>query len=276
MTFKSLMVHLELGGDNAGQLKVTGDLAERFKANVIGIAACQPIRPIYEEGFVAGDILTQDRAEISKELATVEAQFREALKGKAAGLEWRSTITYDSLADYVAEQARAADLIITGRDIGGALTDNTRRVHIGDLAMRAGKPILIVPQGISALSLNHVFVGWKDARESRRAAQDALPLLKAAAHVTVLEVTADDHVRHAKAHVHDVAAWLKTHQITGEPVAISAPKMEASGLHKALREGKCDLLVAGAYGHNRLSEWVFGGVTQDILLDPDYCVLISH
>ena len=39
---------------------------------------------------------------------------------------------------------------------------------------------------------------------------------------------------------------------------------------------KSDLPVAGASGHNRLSEWMFDGVTADGLLNSDFCVLVSH
>ncbi len=41
------------------------------------------------------------------------------------------------------------------------------------------------------------------------------------------------------------------------------------------REG-ADLLVTGAYGHSRLREWVFGGVTRDILRTAPLCCLMSH
>ena len=44
MTFTTLLVHLELGRANTGLLRVAGDLAQRFHAEVIGIAACQPMR----------------------------------------------------------------------------------------------------------------------------------------------------------------------------------------------------------------------------------------
>ena len=99
------------------------------------------------------------------------------------------TVTLGGLDDYIADQARAADLIITGKDIGGDIMDTTRRVNIGRLAVKAGRPVLLVPQGITSLPLKHVFIAWKDVREARRAALDAFPLLEAAGHATVLEVT---------------------------------------------------------------------------------------
>lgn len=276
MTYKTLMVHLELGGDNGNLLKITGELAERFDARVIGIAACQPVQILVGEGLNAGEALTQDRAEIEKELAAAAAQFRAAFQGRAQGIEWRSAITYGPLADYIADQARAADLIITGKDIGASLLDESHRVKLGDLAMRAGRPILIVPQGVSTLAMRHVMIGWKETREARRAAVDALPLLQAAGHATVLQVTTEQESAIARAHVKDVASWLQQHQVGATAEILITEGTEAGRLHAALLDRKCDLLVAGAYGHNRISEWVFGGVTMDVLLDPDFCVLISH
>ena len=208
MTYKTLMVHLELNGDNEGVLKVAGDLAARFGAKVIGIAVYQPIQLMVGEGINAGEAIAQERAEAEKELSAAAAEFRAGLQGRANSVEWRSAICYGSSADYIADEARAADLIITGKDIGASLLDESRRVKIGELAMSAGRPILIVPQGITALAMRHVVVGWKETREARRAVADALPLLQAAGHAKVLEVAPETGRAAAQAHVKDVAAWL--------------------------------------------------------------------
>jgi nucleotide-binding universal stress UspA family protein len=276
MDYKTLMVHLELNGDNAGLLEVTANLAARFEAHVIGIAACQPIQVLYDEGYGTGEASVQDHVEVVREIAAAETQFRAALAGRVKSVEWRSAITFVSLAEYLAEESRAADLIITGKDIGSSLFDNTRRVDIGALAMWAGRPVLIVPQGVSALPLKNVFVGWKETRESRRALADALPLLRQSQETTVLTVAPSNHLPRAKEQADDIVAWLQRHKVTAKPAAVAAKGGDAETLHAKLREGKCDLLVAGAYGHNRLTEWVFGGVTSDFLLDPDFCVLLSH
>jgi nucleotide-binding universal stress UspA family protein len=276
MSYKTIMVHLELSGDNEGVLAIAAQLAERFGSQVIGIAGAQPFQPLYEEGPMMGDVIVQERQELQKELDACQLQFRKALEDRVRHLAWRSEITFRPLADYIADEARCADLIITGKDIGAALFDNTRRVNIGNLAVRAGRPLLIVPQGITHLALQHVFLGWKDTREARRAAADALPLLETAGHVTVLEVTSDKGAARADAHVKDVALWLEQHGISARPLTAGTSSSQAGYFHAELLNHKCDLLVAGAYGHNRLGEWVFGGVTEDVLLDPDFCVLLSH
>lgn len=276
MTYKSLMVHLELNADNEGVLNIAAELGQRFNAKVIGIAACQPIRLLYDEGFTAGEVLVQDRAEINKELAACKNQFITALKNKIDELEWRCDVTYGPLADYVAEQSRAADLIITGKDLGSELFGNNRRVNIGDLIMQAGRPVLLVPQGISSLPVRHVFIGCKQSREARRAMADALPLLKRAGEITLLEVTSEKELAYAKSGLKDVADWLSQHGVQAKALALVATGPEIGYLQTELLTHHCDLLVAGAYGHSRLGEWVFGGVTRDILMDPDFCVLISH
>jgi nucleotide-binding universal stress UspA family protein len=275
MNYKTIMAHLELNGDNEGVLSIAGHLAEQFGARVIGIAAAQPVMPLYEEGFSMADVAAKDRAELRRELVHCRTQFRKALEERVP-IEWRSAVAYELPADYIAEQARAADLIITGKDIGASLLDNSRRVNIGSLALKAGRPVLIVPQGIRELALRHVFLGWRDNREARRAAMDSLPLLRAAENVTVVEVTSERERPQTQIRLEDVASWLKCHGVSATALALGTSGNQVGHLHAELLNRKCDLLVAGAYGHSRLGEWVFGGVTEDVLLDPDFCVLLSH
>lgn len=276
MSYKTILVHLNANGDNDGVLSITAQLAERFGSRVIGIAAAQPIHPLYEEGFTMAEVVTEDRSELDQELAECRLEFRKALEQRVKQLEWRSCVTFQQLSDYIADEARCADLIVTGKDIGASLFDNSRRVNIGDLAIRAGRPVLIVPQGITQLSLQHVVLAWKDSREARRAAVDALPLLEMTDNVTLLEVTHEEGRSRAEARLRDVALWLEQHKVSATALAVGTSTNQTGCLRRELSNQKCDLLVAGAYGHTRLGEWVFGGVTEDILLDPDTCVLVSH
>lgn len=276
MTYKSLMVHMDLDGDNGDVLNIAAELAGRFDARVIGIAACQPLQVTSNERFAAEAVINQDKATIARDMAAVEAQFRKALDGRAHGLQWRSRVGLDPLADFLAEEARAADLIITSRNRGVHVFDDTRRVDIGDLVMRAGRPVLIVPKGVKGLPLRNVFVGWKESREARRAVSDALPLLREARRTIVLDIAPEHQVQLAQEGAEDVVSWLAAHDVHAVPQALTLIGSEAAHLKTELIDRKCDLFVAGAYGHSRLSEWAFGGVTQDMLLNPDFCVLISH
>ena len=275
MRYATLMVQLELGHPNAGLLKIAADLAERFNAHVIGIATCQPMQMMYADGYVPGEVFEQDNTERHKELEEAEAEFRAALQSHSKSLEWRSSIRFAPLPEYVAREARGADLLIAGV-ASGDFFDSSRAVNTGDLIMQAGRPVLLVPHTVQSLPLDRVLVGWKDARETRRAVSDALPLLKQAAHVTVVEIAASNDMDAAHQHVQGVVAWLKQHGVEAVCDVSSSTGDDAAGLYTVAQDLRADLIVAGAYGRSRLVEWALGGVTRDLLLRQDFCALLSH
>jgi nucleotide-binding universal stress UspA family protein len=275
MTYATLMVNLELGHSNAAVLEITAELAERFGAKVVGISGRQPLQMIYGDGYICGELFEQDCNEIAKELIATEAQFRAALRGRVATVEWRSTQTYAYLSSYLAEQARSADLIVTGLTSSDRF-DASRTVNVGELIMQAGRPVLIVPKPSSGLKLERVLVAWKDTREARRAVCDALALLKIATHVSVVEIAAKQELAAAARRVNDVVSWLRRHDIKAEGSASISTGNDTASLYAICQEQDAQVVVAGAYGHSRAREWVLGGVTRDLLLSAHGCAFVSH
>jgi nucleotide-binding universal stress UspA family protein len=51
---------------------------------------------------------------------------------------------------------------------------------------------------------------------------------------------------------------------------------EHDTLRKQIEQGQYDLLVMGGYSHPMWMEFIFGGVTQSILLSSKIPVLVSH
>ena len=275
MTRTTILAHLQLGRSNAAMLSVTRQLMQRWSADVVGIAASQPMLVVSGDGFVCGDVFADDQRHLTADLETVETTFREALRDQRGVVEWRTAITIDTVADYLATQARCADLIVTAATSEDAF-DLSHEVNPGTLAMQAGRPVLVVPSGASSLRFAHAVMAWKDTRESRRAAADALPLLQSYARVTVVEVAAVDDVAEATVRVLDVAAWFVRHGITAEGLVATRDGKDGRQLTRLANDAGADLIVAGAFGHSRLREWVMGGVTRDFLSDMECCVLLSH
>jgi nucleotide-binding universal stress UspA family protein len=269
------MVHLEVGRSNPALLRIARDLADRFQAGVVGIAGCQPMQLLYGGEYLTGDLVQQDRDTIASELKNAETEFRNVFWNHHEKVEWRSCVTFSPLSDYVAREARCADLLITGVTKVAAFSE-TRHLNAGDLVMQAGRPVLVVPAGAKPLGLKHTVVAWKDTREARRAIADALPLLKASDHVTVVGLAREEALRHTLAHLEDVVGWLESHGVIAKPLTASCPGDDADRLYDVLRDEDADLVVAGAYGHNRLREWALGGVTGDLLLCEDRCAFLSH
>ena len=277
MNIKTVMVHMELGQASERLATFAADLAGRLGAvSVIGIAGCQPVQLVYEETYVAGEIMAADREQIEAELKEAEQRFRDAFKARVKRLEWRSDITPGALADYIASEARAADLLISGPDIGGSIFDHARQVKIADLVFKAGRPVIIVPRGCDHLDLSHVLIGWKDTAECRRALASALPLLALAGRISVLSIISEERKDQAEKQVADVVQWLARHglEAAGETHVLNGD--DTLAFERLVQEKAPGLVVAGAYGHSRLREWVLGGVTCDFLIDPDRPVLLSH
>lgn len=272
----SLLAHLELGASNAAVLSVAAELAERLGASVKGVACCQPIQITYGEVQMVGDLLAMQRAEMELEAGEAQSAFRQALAGKAAGLEWRTAMTFLPLHDWIARESGPTDVIVTGPDRGGLPFETTRRTVIGDLAMAAGRPLLIVPPTVAALDLRRCVIAWRDTPEARRALADALPLLALADAISLVEAVEDGDVPAAEARLSDVSRWLRRHGLDARSTALAGEGRPAERLARFADEAQAGLVVAGAYGHSRAGEWVFGGVTRDLLLRSDRCALVSH
>ena len=274
----TLMVYLAPGAEIASLLQFAGDVATRVNARrIIGISALRPLQ-IYAgpDAYVPQEFIEQDWASMEKQLGVAEKQLRAAFAGKTVGLKWRSAVTIDPVSDYVATQLRAADLLITAATPTGLLFDTNRYLDVADLALKAGRPVLVAGAGVTKLDLDNVLIGWNDSREARRAVADALPLLRMAGKVTVAEVADDDAMSEAETRVNDVVEWLQAHGIAARARVERGGDEDSVVLSGLAEDLKAGLLVAGAYGHTRLREWVLGGVTRDLLMKPARCSFVSH
>jgi nucleotide-binding universal stress UspA family protein len=280
MSYATLMVHLDLDQGNDARLSVVGDLAERFTARIIGVAA--QARPVYYADdldgarFVEADrgAMEDNLAEIRQRLQQAEERFRTALRGRAKQLEWRSSI--EDPIPYIADQCRAADLLVIGKTASDEMQEPNAQTNPSDLIARTGRPLLIVPLHVQTLKVERILVGWKDTREARRAVFDALPLLKKSQQVIVCEIDEDRNPGAAQRHVDDVVTWLANHGVRGTAKVEPLRDSPAIQLEALAKQEAADLIVAGAFGHSKLREWIFGGVTRDLLGQSSCCLLLAH
>jgi nucleotide-binding universal stress UspA family protein len=273
MSFAAMMVHVDVAEPRDDRVRLAARLSSRFHSTLIGATAWEPAPPLMYGGVIVDTEPTKDLLqEISNQLAQVGEHFRK-VAGSGHPTEWRAAI--DSPTEFLVREARAADLLIIGRD--RAPGDLYRTLDPGATILRAGRPVLAVPNGVDSLKAERVVVGWKDTREARRALRDSLPLIREAVSVAVVEILARDGEMPAQTHMEDVARYLERHQIA----VTMRPPEHATGsvageLIRVAQKIDADLIVAGGYGHSRLGEWIFGGVTQGLLAASPVCCLLSH
>jgi nucleotide-binding universal stress UspA family protein len=273
MPFTTMMTHVDAERDCEQRVQLALALADRFRAALIGIAGLEP-RPRLSGGpvVVYSDPTEGDLRDAAARLERMGEKFRE--QGQSLEhVEWRTALEYAD--ELICREARAADLVIVGSRHNG---DGRRGfVDPGVILLRAGRPVLVAPRIVAPLSLRRVVVAWKDTRECRRAVRDALPFLREAKQVLLVSIGEEDSKSTAKHILADVGAYLVRHRvIVADQIWRRARGPAATALLDLIREEKADLIVAGGYGHSRLGEWVFGGVTHELLVSSPVCCMLSH
>ncbi len=274
MTYRTVMVSLAVDQDNTRLLAVAAEVAKHFAADVIGVAAADDSPPLYyASGAEAEKLEALSSDALQSKVDALQHEFRSALQGHGAALHWRAA--QDIPARYVAIQARAADLVITGG--GGTISDPCTVPDPADLVMQLGRPLLVVPAQSGRIDFGHVLIAWKDNPEARRAVTAALPLLKRATQVKVVGIVEDDISRaQAQAGVADVVAWLGRHEVAATGLVPDEAGNVALQLDRLATASEAGVIVAGAYGHSRFREWILGGVTQYLVTQTGRCALLSH
>jgi nucleotide-binding universal stress UspA family protein len=285
MAFKDILVHLDGGPRSTTRLGIAAGLAQRFGAHLTGVyvvdipsaeffyGAAMPLA-----GGGAEQLVDQIRADANAAAAQVETAFREVLRREGLDGEWR--LVEGSLPATVALHARYADLTVVGQANQYEHGDDLSHDAVAVAAvMGSGRPVLAVPFAGDFPTLGQrVLVAWNASREAARAVNDALPLLRQAAAVTVLAVNPRRGINgHGDVPAADMALHLARHGVRAEAahtVATDIPDGEALLSYAA--DVGADLIVCGAYGHSRARELVFGGVTRTLLAEMTAPIFLSH
>jgi nucleotide-binding universal stress UspA family protein len=275
-TYSTLMTHVQPEPEAAPRVACAVDLARRFGARLIGVGA-EMIPPLaFDNGYYSVDAewMVAMRESIERQLRAAKTVFRRETAAFADDAAWICGI--ESPTPAIAAASRAADLIVLG-GIPRRRDNPYRDCEPAELAMQAGRPVLVAPPAAPALSGEKVVIAWKDTREARRALSDSLPFLEAAGGVLVLEVCDEDGLDDARIRTDDLVTALRRRKVTAEAkVALHAHAPASRRILEEAAAFGADLIVLGCYGHSRFGEWVFGGVTRDLLAQDDVYLLLSH
>ena len=272
MTLAAIMVGVEFDPASKARIKLAAELAARFKSLLIGVAGWPLLKHDYGN-LAQAEFASAGSAEwASKELKNLGETFRNIATEITDRIEWRASMGFPR--EVIAGEARAADLLVIGQSMLPG--DFAHTYDPGTIILAAGRPVLVVPPQIDRLEGSKVLVAWKDTREARRAIHDALPLLKQAKEISIAVV----HSKTAEtrdADIADIVHYLARHDVSvTRQIANVSNEGEGNILLQLAEEHRVDLIVAGAYGRTRLGEWIFGGVTSDLLRKSPIACLFSN
>lgn len=280
MSYKTILAYLPNDKSVDRVLDVALPIAQDNDAHLIGLHVRPRVAMLH--GVVAAEIpqsiLTHQEEMLARSAEQLGDRFETRCARAHVKSEWRcNKVQHHDVASDVIGQSLCADLIVIAQE-----NDESYELPAdlpSRIVMETARPALIVPYaGTFSTVGTHVVVAWNGSREAARAAFDAVPFMKAAQSVRVLAIDPKSRDGYDNIALGDeIALCLARHDIKAEvTVTQSGDIAVGDELLNRLADEACDLLVMGCYGHSRLRETLFGGVTKNLLQRMTAPVLMSH
>ncbi len=280
MTYATLLMPLVDSARADAHVDVAARLARRFESHVIALSSVGrlpsqmgPAMAAYGSGnanYVLAD-LRKDAEERAQRFAAAAA---------ACGLVDAETLVDDD-EDYEAlvTHARCADLVLLGQPDPRAAHAAAGRALLDRALLGIAPPCLLVPYAGEVRTLGtNVLVAWNDSRPCTRAIIAALPFLREAATVHLMQCDAPTGSGGDALHprLQAAATWLGRHGVKVQASLETTEIDYGNALLSRASDLGVDLLVAGAWSHSRIGERLFGGVTRTLLDSMTVPVLMAH
>ena len=279
MGLRNILVHVDGSGRAGERIRIAAELARPDDGHLTGVfVSPDPPIPTWMAAGMPVGALEAAVERVRGEGDAARQRFQEIADRAGVHAEWR--MASGAVGRVTAHHARYADLAVVGK---GSAAEPDRYPYpdlAADLTMSCGRPVLVVPNsGRFDRVGEHVLVCWNASREATRAVNDAMPLLQRAEKVVVLSVnphrpSGGDHGEIPSA---NIALHLARHGVNAEAANTVADGISVSDIVLShVSDRGIDLIVSGAWGHSRMREWAFGGVTESLLADTTVPALMSH
>lgn len=256
-------------GDKAA-IAAAAMLAEPFKAELAAVFAppdVADVMPWMGEGFLGG-VQTTALESLKQAAAEGEGRARAAAEAHPYGRK-TFTVLETPVWSGLSAESRVSDLVVFTEDPPrgrGPLAEAFQQVLIDEQ-----RPVVVAREGLKVGGV--VAVAWDGGKEASRAARLALPLLEKSAQVVIIAAPKASSRKFDPARLQ---AYYANRGVQAQ-IETAADDGDASDLilSVAQRVG-ADILVAGAFGHPRLQEFIFGGTTRTLLNVERPSLFLSH
>jgi nucleotide-binding universal stress UspA family protein len=287
MTYKTLLALADGDKGDRQTLEFAAELACVFGAQVqVAPAAADIAFELVDFGVAMGAPYTpQVTQALADDKASRTQQIEQACRdvcgtGRIAyaaqgGLP-RLSVVDTALTPWlnISRRVSLADLVVVSQAyLSGEL--HVRGV-LDDLLLRMRAPVFIARGSADSL-VGTIAIAWDGSHEAGRAVRAALPLLKRAGRVAILQNKAGVSDFDYDPAPEALADYLALHGVIHAHLHVIAAGAEAQSLLTMAREEDADLLVAGAYSHPKIVERLLGGVTQSLVEAVDGpSLLLAH
>ncbi|MFT3791540.1 MAG: universal stress protein [Rudaea sp.] len=257
-------------------MRYAASLAARFGARLNAVYVQEPVTIV--PSYAAMQLVAEIRRFTNEQIAEALGQ-REKFCAWACGLGVASNdwlVIEGGMREAMAQTGNWHDLLVLG--LRGE-TGWSGVAEVGQVLLTCGVPCIVVPEDrMPAAAFQSIAVAWNGRAESVRAMHSALPLLRRAENVTLIHGEfVDPLAAVTRVPTPDVEAYLVQHGVKVRKRLLDTGDDEAGAALLAVAgEARADLLVMGAYGRARFSEWLFGGATRHALEHAAIPVFMRH
>lgn len=265
-----LLIHDDAGEE--ARLQAGLDLARALSGHLTCLDVVQ-IPVLAGSDYMMADAELAILADARDREAANGRRIKERLATEDVAWDWRDAT--GDIRELVEAEAGLTDIIVLNTAFAEGEAPDMRAVASG-LAIRAHKPILAVPVDERSLDVGgHVLVAWNGSPAAEAALRAATPLLDLADSVTLVELGEAEKSDAQTAE--EAAAYLSRHGIHARiDRSVRLEETIADTLLRLCRERSPAYCVMGAYGHSRVRESLFGGVTRRMLGESTVPLLIAH
>lgn len=277
MGYKDILVPVIALAEDEAALAAGAAIATKFEAKATALVIRVRLSSEFADEAQPLSVVLEDIARIASSDRDAEQQrVRAWLERRPHAFEMRE-LTIESAAgqDRIVAHARVADIVVMARAKAHA---RARRALFEDILFKSGRPLMIVPELVREPRFETILVGWNASQQAVRAITGALPLLAAARQVFVATVDAEPSpTGHGEAPGREIAAYLARHGARVEVRNLDGMgRSDAKTLLDEARTTLADLMVVGAYGRSRARQFIFGGVTRELLSAAPLPLLMAH
>jgi nucleotide-binding universal stress UspA family protein len=252
-------------------------LAARREAHLlvtlIAAKASVPFSPI-GTGYVA-PMVTAFNDQAKKAGESQADATREKLRKAGVNGTVRLIIDHvDRVAEEAVRLARATDLIVL--DQPSAALD-TKGLILEEALFHSGRPVLVAtPKKPVMAQPKRIVIGWDGSAHAARAVGDALALFPEIEFAEIVVVNGEKDLSNALPGA-DIAQHLAHKGVTTTLTELSAKGASVGAVldGHAMRTNS-DLIVMGGFGHSRLREFLFGGVTVELTENASVPLLVAY
>ena len=222
----------------------------------------------YGAAFVSGEIVEALEEEADKIRTRLEEHLRKE------DVSWNYEVTTSAFLAEMIQNSALADLVVMGREPRWHEFSNTGPGLLGALICSTRTPLCIPGDKRKSFDpFGKALIAWNGSIEAANAVRSSIGLLKMASDVHVVRFTEDKEL---SLQDEQLLEYLSRHGVHAQIETHLAKSGIAEDLINGASTWKAEYMVMGGYSHSRAGEFLFGGLTRDLLRACPISLVMAH